>query len=257
MKALMLIMLLWLSPALASKPVQLCQDNVDVYPWRMTAGNGLHNIMLAQVAQRIHIPVETQSIPWSHCLDMVRKGQIDGAIAASFAREYLAFGAYPLIANKKPDKYRRMSDESYALYILDGNPEAVHWDGNALLLPTGKPVAIQRGSSAAPLLRYMTVELDEGDSKPEFILHKVLSRNAAAAVLNTLDGTYLLKNPVFSGKFTRLDPPLSSREAYLLFSRRFTQERPGLADRIWDEIAKVRESVDYQARLFKMLYSPQ
>lgn len=257
MKALSLLMLIWFSPAHASKLVQLCQDDVAAYPWRTASGNGLHNTLLTEVARRTRLVLETQSMSWERCLDLLRKGQIDGAIGAFFTREYLAFGAYPLTANKKVDKSRRLSDESDALYILDGNPEAVYWDARELQLPTGKAVAIQRGSSTAALLRYMAVELDESDIKPESILHKVLTHDAAAAVLNTRDGTYQLKNPVFSGKFTRLDPPLASREAYLLFSRHFTQEQPGLAERIWEEISKVRESADYQARLFKMPPSPQ
>lgn len=253
---LFLLLMLCLSPVQASEPMRLCQDDVDVYPWHMASGQGLSNIMLKQVAERLRVSIETESMPWKRCLAMVQKGQIDGAIAASFTPERMTIGAYPLNAQQKPDRNRRMSDETYALFVLNGNPEGINWDGKTLA-KTAKPVAAQLGYSAVELLRKMAIDVDDSDKKPELLLRKLQMHNVSAAVLNTREATRLLKNPAFSGKITRLEPPLLSREAYLLFSHQFEQEHPNLVERFWDEIAKVRESASYQNEMIKMLGSSQ
>ncbi len=238
--------------ARADHALRLCQDDVDVYPWHMTTGQGLSNLMLGMVGKQLDIFIETESMPWKRCLAMVEKGQIDGAIAASFRPERMAIGAYPLTEQNKVDTNRRMSDETYVFFVRKDDPHQPVWNGK-LLTKTDKPVAAQLGYSAVGLLREMGAIVDDSDKRPELLLRKLLMGQVSAAVLNAHQGEQLLKEPAFSGKIIRLEPPLHTREGYLLFSHAFAKQQPQLAKRIWEEIAKVRESAAYQREMLKML----
>ncbi len=240
------------SPLLASHTLQLCQDDVDVYPWHISGGKGLSNLMLEMVGKQLDLRFEISNMPWKRCLAMVEKNQIDGAIAASFRPERISTGAYPLTSQKQIDTSRRMSDETYVFFVLKTTPQAIRWDGKNLAVP-GKPVAAQLGYSAVGLLRGLGAQVDDSDKRPELLLRKLLLEQVSAVVLNEHQGERLLKEPPFADKIIRLEPPLQTREGYLLFSHAFANTHPELAKRIWSTIASVRESGPYQRELQKML----
>lgn len=248
-----LFFLLLAGLAQAQTVVRLCQDDVDVYPWHMAAENGLSNIMLLQVAKNLGLTIQTESMPWKRCLATVQAGKTDGAIAASFTAERLETGAYPMRTATEPDRKMRMSDETYVLFILKKDRPAMFWDGKHLI-SNNLPFAVQPGYSITGHLRdKMGVAIDDSDKQPEQLLRKVLQKNVVAAALIAREGRRLLNDPRFAGKITWLEPPLQSRDAYLLFSHAFVQKNPALSKKIWAEIAKVRESATYQREMTRMM----
>lgn len=253
---LSLVLLALASHAHANPVLHLCQDDVDVYPWHITNGQGLSNLMLEMVSKRLGQPIEIESMPWKRCLALVEKNQMDGAVAASFRPERMAIGAYPLSGPDKADASRRMSDETYVFFVRKDDPQAPAWNGKQLG-PISKPVAAQLGYSAVGLLRERGIAVDDSDKRPDLLLRKLLLGQVSAAVLNARQGEQLLKDPAFAGKIIRLEPPLQTREGYLLISHDFARQYPEVTRRVWDEIAKVRESVDYQRELLKMLDVPR
>lgn len=240
------------SLAQASQAVNLCIDDIDVYPWHMADIQGFSNRMLDRVSKQLAVKFEIETMPWKRCLALVEKGQIDGAIAASFRPERMSIGAYPLTAQNTIDTNRRMSDETYSFFVLQTKPRAIEWDGKHLA-NTSKPIAAQLGYSAVALLHELGVKVDDSDKRPELLLRKLLLEQVSAVVLNTRHGERLLKEPTFAGKIIRLDPPLQTREGYLLFSHTFARQHPSLIQRIWNEIAKVRESPAYKRELKTLL----
>lgn len=243
-----------LSQASAAAEIRLCQDDVDVFPWHMKSRQGLSPFMLNEVSKRTGIAIAVESMPWKRCLAMVQTGQIDGAIAASYSQERMAIGSYPLNSQKTIDTHRRMSEEAYSLFILKNNPEQVHWNGKQLSTTT-KPVAAQLGYSIVKTLQTMNILVDDSDKRPELLLRKLMLGTVSAAVLNTRQGEFLLKDPAFSGSIIQLEPPLVKREGYLLLAHDYVRSNPAQAERIWDEIAQVRESAAYQREMLSILNS--
>ena len=251
-----LFSLVLMSQASAAHEMRLCQDDVDVFPWHMKSGEGLSAFMLNEVSKHTGVGIVIESIPWKRCLALVQTGQIDGAIAASFSQERMAIGSYPMNSQKIIDTRRRMSEEAYSLFTLKNNPEQISWNGKQIGKTT-KPIAAQLGYSIVKTLQAMDIQVDDSDKRPELLLRKLMLGHVSAAVLNTRQGEYLLKNPVFGEPITQLEPPLVKREGYLLLSHHFVRNNPAQAERIWDEIAIVRESADYQRKMLSVLNSAQ
>ena len=85
------------SPSFAAgqAAVPLCFERQEVLPWRTLDGGGLNFELLAEVARRLGLVFDYQSMPWKRCLAQVKANQVSGAFAVSFSRERLALGAYP------------------------------------------------------------------------------------------------------------------------------------------------------------------
>lgn len=221
---------------------------MEVLPWHSPSKTGLSNFMIDQIGKNLGVTIHTESMPWKRCLALVQLGKMDGAIAASFTPQRIEIGAYPLLASQEPDRSRRMSTESYSLFVRKNDANDIYWDGKTLL-SNNLPIAAQAGYSVIEHLENQGIRVDDSDKKPDQLLRKVVLKSVSAAVLIRQEGERLLLDPRFSGEIIRLDPPILSSDAYLLLSHSFVQQNPKLAKRIWREITKVRQSAAYQKRM--------
>lgn len=250
MKHCLAWMLLWIAPpVLAAETIRLCQDEIEERPWRTHDNEGLNSIMLRMVGQQLQLNFQVENLPWKRCLTLVRQGEFDGAVAASFRQERLEFGAYPATADgQTPDRSRRMSGEAYYFYVRKDN--ALAWDGQRLTPPV-LPIAVPMGYSAAGRLQEYGARIDERERQPEHLLRKVVLGVDAAAVLAQGEGDRLLADSRFAGKLVKHQPAFYQTDGYLLFSRTFVQHEAQLAERIWNSIANVRRSSAYQKELIR------
>ena len=74
------------------------------------------------------------------------------------------------------------------------------------------------------------------------------------AAMQTLRADQLLaSHPDIGQDIEKRPVPLEQKDYYLMLSNRLVDERPALAQALWDEIARQRESADYRARLRQVL----
>ncbi|MQA41811.1 substrate-binding periplasmic protein [Rugamonas aquatica] len=245
--------LLLLAAALpaAAEPqlVRLCQDAEDVYPWTLKARPGLNNILLKIVEARLNIVLEISLRPWKRCQEELKAGSIDGMFAISYLAERQQFGRYPMRAGQ-PDPAKRLMTDSYSLYRRSGD-EQVGWDGSVLRSPG--PVGAQRGYSVVEQLQTLGAGVDTGTYPVEDNLRKLAMGRLAAVALRTQEGdSMLLTHREFNGKLEKLAPPLAEKPYYLMLSHQFVAHNARLAQRIWDSIEAVRDSVEY--RVFEQTF---
>ncbi|WP_137937861.1 hypothetical protein [Chitinivorax sp. B] len=224
-------------------PIKLCYEGEDSFPWILKDQKGLNLIMLEQVAKASNLKLEMHPMPWKRCLYDVKHNTMHGAFAASYNADRAEFSVYPM-KDGKPDSSRRMMFDSYSLYRLKGSP--VSWDGNTFQGLEG-PVGTQLGYSITDMLKLADIEVDDGAKTADDTLRKlVLKRIVAAALLTPEGDNSIASNSEFTHKIERVPIPLVEKPYFLIFSKPFQARYPAITNQLWDAVALIRDSTEYQ-----------
>jgi polar amino acid transport system substrate-binding protein len=229
--------------ALAKETITLCFERQEVLPWRTLDHKGLNFELLDEVALRLNIVFDYQSMPWKRCLEQLKDNQVGGAFALSFSRDRLTLGAYP--GGDEPDTAKRMHVDRYVLVRRKGG--RIDWDGRAFRNVDGA-IGVQLGYSVGDFLRHQNVPVDEGSQRASELAQKLIAGRVVAAALGGGDAANLMKSPL-SAQLEVLPMPLVEKPYYLVLSRALATANPQMAGRIWKTIEQVRSSPAYQKRL--------
>lgn len=239
------------APSFAAGPtVPLCFERQEVLPWRTLDGGGLNFELLGEVARRVGIAFDYQSMPWKRCLAQVKANQVSGAFAVSFSREREALGVYPGTlghtrgAEDRADPDKRMHVDRYVLVRRKGG--RVDWDGKHFANVDGR-IGFQLGYSVGDFLRAQNVPVDEGSQQADELLQKLLAGRLVAAALGGGDAVRLTHTP-YGQDIEVLPVPLVEKPYYLILSHAFVAQHPDLAARIWNTVEEVRTSPAYRRR---------
>jgi polar amino acid transport system substrate-binding protein len=233
-------------PAPGSQAISLCFERQEVLPWRTLDGGGLNFELLGEVARRLGIVFDYQSMPWKRCLAQVKADQVNGAFAVSFSRERLALGAYPGVRglDGQADPTKRMHVDRYVLVRRKGSK--VDWDGKRFANVDGR-IGFQLGYSVGDFLRAQNVPVDEGSQKADELVQKMLAGRLVAAALGGGDAVRLMRT-AYGREIEVVPVPLVEKPYYLMLSHAFVAQHPDLAERIWKTVEEVRTSAFYRRR---------
>jgi polar amino acid transport system substrate-binding protein len=230
-------------PAAARPSIALCFERQEVLPWRTLDGSGLNFELLNEVARRVGVDFDYQSMPWKRCLAQLKANQVGGAFSVSFSAERQALAAYP--GGQQADPKRRMHLDTYVLVRRKG--AKVDWDGKQFHDLDGR-VGIQLGYSVGDFLRARNVPVDEGSQRADELVEKLLAGRVAAAALGGATAKRLMRIPAIASQIEVRPVLLLEKPYYLLLSQKFVAENPELAERIWKNVELVRTSPAYRKR---------
>lgn len=231
-------------PAQARKEtITLCFERQEVLPWRTLDHKGHNFELLDEVASRLDIVFDYQSMPWKRCLEQLKDNQVGGAFAVSFSTERLGIGAYP--GGDTPDASKRMHVDRYVMVRRKGGK--IDWDGKAFQHVDGA-IGVQLGYSVGAFLRHLNVPVDEGSQRASELAQKLVAGRLAGAALGGGDAANLMQGPL-KAQLEVLPVPLTEKPYYLLLSRALVAANPQLSNRIWKTVEQVRNSPAYQKRL--------
>ena len=249
--------LLWLlaGTCYGSQPtLTFCHEDQNAYPWVMTDGAGLNLELLNLVQQALKLQVGYVAVPWRRCLSGMQQGLYDGAFAASFKTERLQMGHYPTNTDGRPDALRRLHISRYTLYRRVGS--MVSWDGQRFSQLSGRGGSLS-GFSIRDLLLAHGLEVGESSRDPLALLQMLVHGRVEAIALQTMRGDFLLQaNPKLAAQVEKLPQLLEEKPYYLMLSKALLVRDPELAERIWSEVQRQRESATYQARVKAYLTQP-
>ncbi len=206
-------------------------DSVQVDP----VSPGISVELVRMAGEALGIEVQLVRMPWTRCLNLLQKGEVDAIFNASFKEDRLDNGVYPTKAGK-PDPARRIATVAYSLYAPSGS--AVTWDGKALNGISGS-VGTPAGYSIGDDLARIGVKVEEAPDTVANFRKLSSGRIAAVATLDT-SGDALLA----SGQYPRLikiEPALSTKDYFLMISHQYYAAKRPLAERLWQTIADLRE----------------
>lgn len=239
------VALMGMVPHAHSQPrdLQFCYENENSYPWALKNGDGLNIRLISLLGSELGIKIKLLPMPWKRCLSELAGNRMDGAFAASFVAERLAYGQYPMIADGSPDQNRRLHLSNYSLYRLKGDP--LSWSGQEFINVHG-PIGTLPGFSIIGLLKNKGVTIDDGSRSPEGALRKLLLKRIQGAVLQTQRADYLIgSNSTWAKYIERIPLAIEQKAYYLMLSHDMVQQDPVLAETIWSGIERLRQSEEY------------
>lgn len=197
---------------------------------------GLHVELVQLTAKELGIELELVRLPWNRALASLQKGEVDGVFSGSFKEDRLEIGAYPMTGGQL-DESRQIGTTSYSLYRVKGS--SANWDGRAFSGLNG-PIGAPAGYSIVDDLKKLGATVDESASTTQD-LRKLSAGRIAAVAAQGVTADQLLLRPEFAN-IERVEPPIVTKAYFLLLSHQLVARDPALADRIWETLARLRET---------------
>ena len=197
-------------------------------------------LFMGLVGQRLGLRLELQVLPWRRCLLDAQEGRVDGVMAVSHNAERAQWLAYPERQGSVDPSFRVRMDR-YHWYVRAGH--SLRWDGKSLQGLGSGSVGAVAGYSVVGVLRQLGIKVDEQAGNTLASLRMLnLARLEAAALLVTEAEPLLQADMELSKSLRRLEPALLERPYFLGFGKAFKARNEVLVQRIWGELAAVRDS---------------
>ncbi|WP_163833814.1 substrate-binding periplasmic protein [Spartinivicinus ruber] len=203
---------------------------------------GITPDLLNLIALRLKYKIEYRRYPWSRCLSMLGKNQVDAVFHASFKPERLKLGVFPM-KDGQPDSFKKVHRKAYVLYKLKGSD--LTWDGKQFQNLDGVIGATYK-YSIVDQLRTMGLVVDEAYNA-EMNFRKLVGGRLVGVVdlENIADFMLSVRSDRFS-QVVKVQPPISVKDYYIIFSHHFYQENTQLVEKIWNEIYQTHKNGDYE-----------
>jgi len=166
-------------------------------------------------------------------------GDIDGAILFSYDTERAGLMRYPM-KGEQPDAARRLAMFSYYLYRRKGG--SINWDGATLSNPENLTIGVNTGFSIIDQLAKFGVKIDEVQTTEQNLGKLNLGRIGAYAMQEHIADPVILRMHL-ENEIEKLPAPLSTKNYYLTFSKKFYAAHADIAERMWSYIAEQRDSL--------------
>ena len=179
--------------------------------------------------------------PWKRCLAVLGENSVDGIFNSSYKEDRLELGWYPTTDKKhkgEADVKRRLCTMTYSLYALKGTN--VGWDGKKFNNFSGKVSAVL-GYSIVDDLKKLGANVEEAPNSINNLDKIVAKRCEATALQDVTADNIIASNKSKYADLVKITPPLSNKHYYLMLSKKLVESNPALAQKIWDELAKIRE----------------
>jgi polar amino acid transport system substrate-binding protein len=243
---LMLALLLGSMTALASPntTIRLAYSDVESFPFQMGNGSsiasppGLSVDVINRAARDLGINVEYIRLPGKRVLHYIKNNQVDGGFLFSYNSQRALYADYPM-KDQSVDPLLRIATLEYYFYRL--TDQSFDWDGEQITPKQNTPVGAHNGFSIVKQLQQQKIDTYEVLSTEQ--LFKMLSKRrvAAIAIQSSMANSYIQQKHLTNVE--RVEPAISSKDYYLIFSHKFTQEHSELVHKLWQHIGTVRDEV--------------
>jgi len=225
-------------------PLKFCFEDVPQAPWTMPDGSGLNIELLKRAAKLAGDQVNFISRPWRRCEEETRNGIMDAMVGPSDNPRRRSFSVPPRKPDGTQDPERAMYRDHVDLYLrTDGSAS---WDGKTLVNPR-KLVVAQRGYYIVEMLQARGQTVIDTPKSAEEGLRLLAAGSADVAVLMGRDAENLLRDdPRYQGRMVLAKEPFASFDFHLMAGRKAYDRDPKRFEALWNAIAKVRATADYQ-----------
>jgi polar amino acid transport system substrate-binding protein len=231
-------------PQAQGAPLNFCFEDAPQAPWTMPDGSGLNIELLKRVAKLTGEQFNYVARPWRRCEEETRTGVMDGMIGPSDNPRRRSYSVPPRKADGAQDPERAMYRDHVDLYLRADS--GAKWDGKTLVNPR-KMVVAQRGYYIVEMLQARGQTVIDTPKSAEDGLKLLAAGSADVAVLMGRDAEHLLReDPRYQGKVLLARHPFASFDFHLMVGRKAYGKEPKRFEAIWNAIAKVRASADYQ-----------
>lgn len=233
-------------PILASaKDITICTDNNFWYPFTFVKdGNaaGLHVDIVHEALKNLGYQVTFKPLPWKRCLGEAEEGKVDAVATASYKDERAVFLYYPSDAKEAKESKWRVTQVAYVVITskMDkmGQENTYAFTGDVASIP--EPARMPSGYSIIDSLKEKGLKVQTSHSADANF--KKLLRDQSGSIVDLPEvAKFYSTKPAFKGKLVIHPQPIKSKSYYLPFTKK-GQFSTDEAQKVWDEIANVREN---------------
>jgi len=232
----------------AAKTIKITTDRANWYPFTFrTKGNsaGMHVDIVAKALVNLgHQPVFTP-LAWKDCLAKTAIGAFDAVVSASYKEKRAQSLVYPPdAATAEKSKWRIMQVE----YVLvTPAASSYEYDGDIKTLPT--PVRAPLGYSIVDDLRAKGLKVITNNTSRNL---KSINRLQKGCVITPPENAARLIKALELGDRLKIHAkPVKSKSYFILFSKKATNFSQAEIQKIWDEIARIRDDQPFMKQLFE------
>lgn len=225
-------------------PLNFCYEDIPQAPWTMPDGSGLNIELLKRAARLAGEQVNFIARPWRRCEEETRAGIMDAMVGPSDNPRRRVFSVPPRKADGMQDPERAMYHDHVDVYLRVDS--GASWDGKTLVNPR-KLVVAQRGYYTVDMLQQRGQKVIDTPKSAEEGLRLLAAGSADVAVLMGREAENLLKgDPRYQGRVVLARQPFANFDFHLMAGRKSYDKDPGRFEALWNAIAKVRATADYQ-----------
>lgn len=243
-----LLLVIFLNPigsyASTIKTIKLAYSDIESFPFQMGDGNtmatppGLSIDVIEQAAHSLNIKIQYVRLPGKRLLHHIRANQVDGGFIFSYSHERAKYASYP-IKNQQVDSTLHIATLDYFFYKL--KDQTLEWNGKILKDKQSRPVGAHRGFSIINKLKENEIDTLEVQTTEKLFEMLKKKRLAAVAIQSNIADSYINEKKI--ANIERIEPPISTKYYYLIFSHQFTKDNPKLARDIWQTIGTIRDEI--------------
>ncbi|MBF0206151.1 MAG: transporter substrate-binding domain-containing protein [Oligoflexia bacterium] len=205
----------------------------------------LRLVEAAMKAKKKNIKFNFIRMPWKRCMEEMKAGSVDGIFNASFKEERKELGAYPMNGTTV-DESRRITTTNYSFYVQKG--KKIPWDGKTLGKLDGS-VGAPAGYSIIDDLKKLGATTEEGMEGTKKDFEKLGAGRLVAAAALDKTGDHILKSDTALGaKIEKVEPAIVNKPYYVMLSHQFVAKNKELAEEIWTELGRIRDSEELKAK---------
>jgi len=197
--------------------------------------------VLKRLEKKLNIKIEFERLPWARGLSMVKNNSVDGIFHASFSKERLNIGVYPM-SKGELDLSKKLMTQSYVLYKPKDSTLA--WNGKNFENLNGAIGAIINYSIVADLKK-MNVKVEEVTSQQNNLRKLALGRIEGVVGIEAMNDVVINANSDEFRDIVKVSPSVKTKPFYLMLSHKFVKENSKLAEAIWNGIRNIRETGEY------------
>ncbi|PLK50360.1 ABC transporter substrate-binding protein [Uliginosibacterium sp. TH139] len=228
--------------AAAQESLRLCHNQDESFPWLLKRTPGVSQIMATEAAKALKIKLVLLPMPGAGCVEAVQQGRVDGAISIVFLPERLTSMVYPGPASGPADVQQRMYNNSVSLFHR--KQDKLLWDGKKLQV--SGVVGVRRGNFAAQTLLAMGIKVDSTSTSYVELFKRLERGEIAAAVIETIDGSEMLRHTISLRSLIEMHPQPFEREAfYTVFSKAYASRKPQVVKDFWKQMQQLRTSPEF------------
>jgi len=200
--------------------------------------------ILKLIESKTDIKFNIKKMPWARVVREVKDNQLDGGFHFSYKEKRKSFVAYPIKTGATvPDPKFSISNRSYVLYRLKG--QSVRWNGETIVTDTQKTMRIgaMRGGSITDDLKKLSVVVNEVNTDQQLLDLLLLKRvEAFVGLENMIDAKINANTTEIKSSIEKTMPAVVNKAYYIAFSKKFYQEHPQEAWKIWEIIHNIKQS---------------
>lgn len=248
----LLVISLAASNSFAKETLRVAYQDNDGSPLIMGGGRDFSNPpgmavdILKQVAKDLNIELILTREPNKRVHDNLTKGTYDGSGTYSFKESRTKEGVYPM-KNGELDKERRVYIQGYYMYALKGSK--VTWDGEKISGATA--VGANSGYSVVGNLNKLGINVQEAKTIKQNLQKLLSGRIQAYAAQDAALDPIIASYPEYKD-IVKVGPAIKRKEYYFMFSHQYYKKNKEMAEKIWDQTAKVRDGVIEKYKAMKI-----